>query len=317
MLTMPRRLMRQAGRYSKVDGIPYKLPVNSESSPALMAAFTVDATKAAALLPGNELHPLRLGGNKGILMVTVIDYRKTVIGPYIEFSIALACTQGRKPAPPLLPLLFQKHYGLGQYVLDLPVSSEISVKGGKGIWGMPKHQANLDFRIGDRTVSSEYDKDGQLAVKIEIDRPARAWLPLRASGTNYCGFRGMLMKSYIYFHGKFGFRFGRRAAARLIIGTHPRAQFLKGLGISEKPLFVGFLPASSGVLDDHFECWFLSSPTMPSQPEGLESVVNLGLSQAWLPPPGAARPPAMREEHAEEADDEGPKMGWPEEGVHP
>ncbi|WP_224241971.1 acetoacetate decarboxylase family protein [Hyalangium gracile] len=285
---MPRRIKRQTGRFSRVDGIPYALPINSRSSPALMAAFTVDARRAAGLLPGNEVHPLRLWGNKSLLLVTVIDYRDTDIGPYIEFSVAIACTHGRKPAPPVLPLLFQKHYGLGQYVVDLPVSTEISVKGGKGIWGMPKHQANLDFHISERTVSSQYDKDGQLAVRIEIDRPGKAWLPLRASGANYCQFRGMLMKSFIYFRGKFAFRLGRKASARLTLGDHPRVQPLKKLGASSRPLFVGFFPESSGVLDDHFEAWFLSYPQLPrEQPEGLESVVGLGLSQKWLPPPRA------------------------------
>jgi hypothetical protein len=285
---MPRRIKQQEGRYARVDGIPYELPINSRASPALMAGFYIDAEKAAALLPGNEVHPLRLGGNKGVLLVTVIDYRDTDIGPYIEFSIAIACTHGPRPAPPVLPVLFQKHYRLGQYVVDLPVSTEISVKGGKGIWGMPKHQANLDFRIDERTVSSQYDKDGQLAVRIEIDRPRREWLPLRASGANYCQFRGMLMKSFIYFRGKFGFSLGKKASARLILGDHPRAQPLKTLDIAPKPFFVGFLPASSGVLDDHFECWFLSHAELPAgQPEGLESVVGLGLSQQWLPPPSA------------------------------
>ena len=38
-------------------------------------------------------------------MITVIDYRVTDIGKYIEFSIAIACTHGRKPAPPILPAL--------------------------------------------------------------------------------------------------------------------------------------------------------------------------------------------------------------------
>ncbi|WP_224366104.1 acetoacetate decarboxylase family protein [Hyalangium versicolor] len=285
---MPRRIKQQTGRFSKVDGIPYELPINSRSSPALMAAFTLDVRKAAQLLPGNEVHPLRLWGNKGALLVTVIDYRDTDIGPYIEFSVAIACTHGRKPAPPVLPLLFQKHYGLGQYVVDLPVSSEISVKGGKGIWGMPKHQANLDFRIGERTISSQYDQDGKLAVRIEIDRPGKAWLPLRASGANYCQFRGMLMKSFIYFRGKFAFCLGKKASARLTLGDHPRVQPLKQLGLASKPFFVGFFPQSSGVLDDHFEAWFLSHPQLPeSQPEGLESVVGLGLSQKWLAPPSA------------------------------
>jgi len=57
-------------------------------------------------------------------------------------GIAIACTHGLKPAPRLLPAIFMQHYGTGQYVIDLPVSSDISVKGGKGILGMPKHKAN-------------------------------------------------------------------------------------------------------------------------------------------------------------------------------
>lgn len=333
---MPRRLKQQSGRYSKVDGIPYLLPVNTESSPALMAAFTVDADKAAALMPGNEVHPFRVWGNKALLFITVINYQDTDIGKYIEFSIALPCTHGAKPAPALLPLLFQKHYGLGQYVVDLPVSTEVSVKGGKGIWGMPKHQANLDYDVGERTVSSQYEKDGQFAMRIEIDKP-RAWLPLRTAAANYCQFRGMLMKSFIYFHGHFGFRFGRWAGARLYLGDSPRVQPLKALNISKKPLFVGFLPDARGVLDDHFENWFLSYPTLPAtQPEGLESVANLGQSQEWLPPPhlrpgdGAARVPQfagpLPEEVLEEEKEEeeasrpasGPSAGTDSgAGVHP
>ena len=64
----PKRLEEQAGRFALVDGIPFQLPVSSHQSPALMAAFSIDADKAAALLPGNELHPFRLW-NKGLLVI--------------------------------------------------------------------------------------------------------------------------------------------------------------------------------------------------------------------------------------------------------
>jgi hypothetical protein len=138
MAIIPRRLKQQGGRYSLVDGIPFHLPVYCKDSPCLMAAFSINWDKARALLPGNEIYPLRMW-NKGVLVITVIDYRDTVIGKYIEYSIAIACTHGSRPAPRLLPALFMDAYGTGQYVYDLPVSTEISVKGGKGIWGMPKH----------------------------------------------------------------------------------------------------------------------------------------------------------------------------------
>jgi len=285
---IPKRLLRQAGRHALVDGIPFLLPVHSEQSPALMAGFTIDYDRAAALMPGNELHPFRLWGNKSVLMITVIDYRVTDIGKYVEFSIAIACTHGRKPAPPILNALLFAYYDVGQFVFDLPVSSEISVKGGKGIWGMPKHKANLDFVITDDYVSSQYDLDGQLAMRITIDRPKRTPIrpPMHIGAANFCQFRGMLMKSYIYFRGKVGFTFLKKGAAELIIGDHPRLAPLKSLNAMPDPIFTAWLPDSSGVLDDYFESWFLSyeDPVDP-RPEGLESVVDLGLGEDWLAPP--------------------------------
>src|SRR6476620_5938579 len=220
-MAVPKRVEQTSGRYALVDGIPFLLPVAAQGSPALMAAFSIDYDAAKGLLAGDEIHPLRLW-RKGVLMITVIDYRQTVIGKYIEFSIAIACTHGLQPATRLLPMIFRKSYGTGQFVLDLPVSTEVSVKGGKGIWGMPKHQSNLDFHIGPRTVSSQYDLDGQLAIRIEIDRPNRTNLPISMAGVNYCAFRGMLMKSYVHFDGTFGFSLFKRGAARLTLGDHPR-----------------------------------------------------------------------------------------------
>jgi hypothetical protein len=285
---IPQRIKRETGRYALVDGIPYQMPVEGKNSPALMAIYTIDADKARALMPGDEIHPIRLG-RRALLVITVIDYRDTNIGKYIEFSIAIACTHGAKQAPSVLPILFMKPFGTGQYVYDLPVSTEISVKGGKGIWGMPKHQANLNYIITDQTVSSQYDLDGQMVMKIEIDRPRRTWLPLSMGAVNYCQFRGMLMKSQIYFKSKLGFSLLKRGSARLTFGNHPRAQALKDLRIGRNPLFTGFFPAVTGILDDHVDSWFLSYENPPQEaPEGMESVVDLGLSQEWLAPPAAS-----------------------------
>jgi len=295
---IPKRLRRQEGRYALVDGIPFDLPVNSDASPALMAAFPIDADKAAALFPGNEIHPFRLWGNTGLLMITVIDYRVTDIGKYVEYSVAIACTHSRKPAPPILNVLLFKHYDVGQYVFDLPVSSEVSVKGGKGIWGMPKHQGHLDFIITDDTVSSQYDLDGQFVMRVEIDKPRKAWIkpPIHIGAANFCQFRGMLMKSYIYFRGKMGIKLFKKGSARLLLGDHPRIAPLKTLNIRPDPIFTAYFPASNGFLDDYLESWFLSFDEPPQEaPEGFESVIDLGLVEEWLAPPDRARVDASLE----------------------
>jgi hypothetical protein len=288
-MKMPPRLERITGLKALADGIPFSLPVASTEASALVAAFPISTKAARALIPGREVHPMRLWGGS-LLLVTVVDYRTTSIGSYVEYSIAIACTHGPKPAPPLLPAIFQEHYGTGQYVVDLPVSTEISVKGGKGIWGMPKHRGQLDFVARPDRVSSQYDLDGKLVAYVEIE-PPKPWLPMTLGAANYCSFRGLLMKSYIYFKGTAGFRFFGGAKGRFVLGDHPRADVLKSLEIAPSPIFTAYIPAVHGVLDDYFESWFLvEDATPPTPPEGLESVVSLGLGEAWLPPPKAPVP---------------------------
>jgi Acetoacetate decarboxylase (ADC) len=285
-MKLPARLERQKGRHALVDGIPFALPVQSDETPVLMAAFLVDPVRAAQLLPGEEVHPVRLFG-RGLLLLSVVNYQATDIGRYVEYSVALGVTHGPRPAPDFIPLILRDRYGFGQYVYDMPVSTEISVKGGKGIWGMPKHQANLDFHVTDDRVTSQYDLDGMLALRIEIDRPKHAWIPLRMSAVSYAQFRGFLIKSYMHAKGRMGVSPFPRGA-RLYIGDHPRVQPLKQLGISPRPLFTAFFPSGTGVLDDHFEGWFLTYGEPPTEvPEGLESVADLGLGQTWLEPPKA------------------------------
>jgi len=262
------------------------MPVSAKNSPALMAGFTCDWEKANALLPGSEIHALRLPNGKATLLITIINYVDTSIGKYIEYSIAIGCTHGDKPAPRMLNAMMLKTYGTGQYILDLPVSSEVSVKGGKGIWGMPKHKANLDFKVTENQVTSQYEKDGQFAFRIEIDRPKSASIKLKVGATNYCRFRNMLMASYIYFDTKAGVNLFGRAKGKLYIGDHPNVSFLRDIDINPDPYFTVFMPKANGILDDHFDCWFMTyDEPQKEMPEGLESIYDLGMSEDWLPDP--------------------------------
>lgn len=96
----------------------------------------------------------------------------------------------------------------------------------------------------------------------------------------------MLVKSYIYFKGKAGLTLFKKGSAKLHFGNHPDAEVLKGLKIEDKPIFTAYMPKTTGVLDDHFESWFLSYPELPEQnAEGLESIFHLGLSEVWLEKP--------------------------------
>ena len=288
----PARQKRLAGRYAYVDGIRYQMPIDSWEASSMIAAFPCDWEAARKLIPEGDVHPFRLW-NKALLVITVIDYRQTDIGSYIEYSIAIACTKGARPAPRLMPALLMQRFGTGQYVYDLPVSTEVSTKGGKGIWGMPKHQASLDYVEGAKWISAQYDLDGQMVTRFDVKRPKRIWLPVSAGAVNYCTFRGMIYRSFIYFTGKTGFSLLKRGSARFVLGDHPRAEPLRGLNIGAEPLFAAYMPSITGLLDDYFDCWFVTAPEPPEKPfsEGLESTYPLGYGQDRLPPP--VRDPAF------------------------
>jgi hypothetical protein len=287
---VPRRQGRLRGQAALVDGISYDMPINSDDSQVILAAFPCDLAAAAALLPGKELHPVSLGRGRGLLLATVVNYVVTDIGSYIEYSLGIAVTHGRRPGPPLLPVLLPTVMKFGQYVVDLPVSTEISVKGGKGIWGMPKHQASLDFVVTDTTASAAYDKDGQRGCYLEIDRPPATDLPIRMAGVNYCAFRGLLMKSYVYFDAVADVGIGRSARGRIEFGDAPGVAGLRTLDVADSPILTLYMPQMHGTLDDHFEAWFLTADTAQGALEGhwgepMTSVASLGYGREWPAPP--------------------------------
>ena len=84
------------------------------------------------------------------------------------------------------------------------------------------------------------------------------------------------MKSSIYFTDRAEVAVGPFAKAQLLIGDHPRMDPLRTLDMSSKALFTACLPHSNGVLDDHFESWFITSPTRLTR-------VNGGVATTWIP----------------------------------
>jgi hypothetical protein len=151
---------------------------------------------------------------------------------------------------------------------------------------MPKHQANLSFEESNEAIVAQYEADGKLGMAVRVARPEGPAVPLSLSVASYAHFRGILFKAYLYFEGKANIAVGKDKAAQLVLGDHPRIAALQKLKIARDPVFTACLSEARGILDDHFEGWFVTSQSAIAQPdEGLSTVVDLGLGKEWLPPP--------------------------------
>jgi len=125
-----------------------------------------------------------------------------------------------------------------------------------------------------------------------IDRP-KAWFPMNLGAANYCSFRGMLMKSYIYFQGQGpGFNFPRLGEGEAGPWRSPAPpDLLKTLqNRRQKPIFTAFIPLVHGVLDDYFESWFLvdKSPHRAPRPKAWRASIRWVQGKSWLPAAGRA-----------------------------
>ena len=282
-----------AGAHCVVDDIPFDTPLLCRGGSLLLAAFTIDIARAAELLPHAAFRPFRLW-NRGVLVVTAGRFHNPNLGTYVGTSFAIACTRGAITAPRLLPALLQRRFGFGQFILDFPVNTELAVKAGKGIWGMPKHEANLNFIVANDefgeivSIGSQYDCDGEFGAYVEISVPQRQ-RRLDSRFVNYSNFRGMIAKSSVEVRGKLRYSAFRHGAGRLLLGDHPRVRPLATLDIARAPIFTGFIEHVDAIRDDdRVEAWLGGPTPFEIAQDGLESVVSLGQSRRPLPEPDPA-----------------------------
>ena len=135
---------------------PVELPVRYHDGSLMGAFWLVEETKAAALLPDN-LEPLLLPGRNAAAGLFMMDYRNSTLGPYGEVGIGIQAVRKGTGATligylwdmvanvfhvdEMLSLFGQEDSGL--YVVTLPVTTQVSVAGGREVWGFPKYLAEM------------------------------------------------------------------------------------------------------------------------------------------------------------------------------
>ncbi|HUT54179.1 MAG TPA: acetoacetate decarboxylase family protein [bacterium] len=116
------------------QGHDFKLPILYRRLDTFFAMFGADYRAVSALLPSPRLKPIKVWPGRAAITLNAFNYLDTDIGPYGEFSVGVPC--------------LLKHAGrrlLGVYVHRLPVTTEIAMAGGIGLWGYPKFLCDMKF----------------------------------------------------------------------------------------------------------------------------------------------------------------------------
>jgi hypothetical protein len=119
--------------------------------------FFIDYHRALPLFKGTGLVPCRTFFGKAIASLIFYRYKDVSIGPYDEVTITIVARPESFPAPrSVLANLLRRDgrkWTAGAYVLEMPVTIPEARAAGREIWGYPKFETEIPFRLQGREFS--------------------------------------------------------------------------------------------------------------------------------------------------------------------
>ncbi|NPV59617.1 MAG: hypothetical protein HPY75_08140 [Actinobacteria bacterium] len=159
------------------------LPMFFYDVSARIINFFVEAGGTLPMLEGTGLEPVRFFGDKALVSLAFLQYREVSIGGYDEVFITIMVVPMGFPKPRFPYANFLRLQGarwtMGGYVLEMPVTIPQARAAGREIWGYPKFETEIPFRLsGRRFEYSVFDpENGETLVKVSAKETPGIKLP--------------------------------------------------------------------------------------------------------------------------------------------
>lgn len=231
-----------------IQGRTVTMPCVVRRATSGAATFLVKASAARALLPTPELDVVELLPGRALASLACIDYQDNDLGDYHEISVALFVRLRRAPAGiPWLGAAFDlARAKLATYIHRLPVNQSFTCEAGSRIWGFPKVVHEIDFAYEGAFATCTWRADGRRVLALTLPRGGTRVMP-EAEMTTYTLLGGALHHTRFSTGAEgFGFHFGASGGTSLVLGDHPIADELRGLGLPKTPLMTTWMEAMRG-----------------------------------------------------------------------
>jgi hypothetical protein len=200
------------------DGTECRLPIRYFDVQCLVATFLTRLDPAAELLKGSGLQAVSQEDGKGVVVLYFIEYRETDIGPYNEVGLTILARAPGDPIP-------------ANYVVNLPVTTEVASRAGREIWGYNKSVAAIEVKSGGKTFSTFLrDVENTLIGSIEGRRGASVPTPPTDILT-FTLLQGRVIKTIIRVLTPFRTSGGEDFVFKIGASTDPMANNLRILGL--------------------------------------------------------------------------------------
>lgn len=234
----------------EIGGKPGRLPTFYYDCSSMTAAFPARLRGLRELMPDPGYAPARLAPGLGAVVIECLEYRDSDIGSYSELALAVPLSEpGFLTNLPGRALMAAARRGRQHaFIHELPVTTEVAMRGGVDFFNFPKFLAEIDFseepemrrcllaegREHILTLSGEH---------IPSDRSVRSelfghlWMDGEPQSARFA--KNQLEVGTTW----------RRGAATLELGSrHPIARELERLLVSRKPIRYEYCPRFEAIL---------------------------------------------------------------------
>jgi hypothetical protein len=222
-------------KHYTIRGQDVTIPVAVRDASAHMASFLVSAPAAQDLIGYSGLEVAEPLPGRAVCTLAFMRYLDSDLGPYHELGVAfLVRHKGMDPASAFTKAAEVARGFLGAFIHQLPVNQEFTLEAGRSIWGFPKFLADIDLDLAGPVARCTLRHDGDFVLSLAI-RPG-VQVPGRGSGVDaYSRADGVLRRTAWSMEAR-GTR-ARPGGAALVLGDHPIAKELEGLGLPRRAAF--------------------------------------------------------------------------------
>jgi hypothetical protein len=201
------------------------------------------------ILPDPRFVPAQVLPGIGALMLTALEYKDTDLGPYNEFSIGVALNSPDFMQIPCYNFARQAVRGsFDSFILRLPVTTEIALRGGVDLYNFPKFIAQVDFEEEDCWTSCEVSEGDDLICRVrgrKVPAPRNGMIKMISRTYQFQQPQSCELK--INANG-FAMVVGRGNAELVVGNGHPVGRELSGLLLSTTPLAYSYVPRMEAIL---------------------------------------------------------------------
>ncbi|WP_157991498.1 acetoacetate decarboxylase family protein [Caldimonas tepidiphila] len=224
-----------------------RLPLFIPDLGMMTAVFSAATARVAPLLPHRDMRPIEMLPGRCLIAFAALEYRASDLGPYDEFVIAVPIGFGAN-LPAIASALKDALGGTASaYIWQMPVTTRRACEAGIGIAGFPKFVADIAFERQGAQLACTVSHEGRHLATLRCDtEPAGSQRTLHAR--SYTVKDGVPLLTALRVRQQRAVEHLHGWAASLELGSHPIADVLRTLELSERPLATQYCPQAQAVM---------------------------------------------------------------------